>query len=364
MSFEVSVLVRSRRIGDATARALLLEMADRADDKGRGVWASVGRLADWLEVSPRTVHRALRLLEGAALIRREGLRGDPGQQTVVWALDLPMIGQLAPKNDPSGTVRITADVDEPSITGGGDASGAGGVARRRPTTAKMSAPAKTAPVTKLHPCQFDTPVKSAPLTICPVGGVKMADNPIHEPIHISSLRSDMPDRVLTQDLTQDPGPAPGELFATPAAPPVARKAAKRKTKPIAPVEYPEGFVAIWEDYPRPGRVRSSKLKALEAWNRACARFGADRVDQGFRASLRELSKDDGAYAPALERWLTGRLESAIDMLDEGSRVARPAGAKSRFQAGQEVWDGALKIWRWPNGDPVDAGDHAPLPSRL
>jgi DNA-binding MarR family transcriptional regulator len=54
---------------NGTPFRVLLQLADRTDPLGYGAWPNVSTIADALECSTRTVHRALKDLKEAGLIR-------------------------------------------------------------------------------------------------------------------------------------------------------------------------------------------------------------------------------------------------------------------------------------------------------
>lgn len=82
----MSIAVMSRlfkaQLGSPSRKMLAIRLADFADDDGRGIWPTVGRLALETELSERTVQRLLRdfVDEGLLIVVAEG-GGRPGQAT-------------------------------------------------------------------------------------------------------------------------------------------------------------------------------------------------------------------------------------------------------------------------------------------
>jgi len=77
MSMAAITWARKCRTGSASAKAVLMALADRADDDGKA-WPSQGDLADYTELTERTVRSALDLLVTLGLITREARRSDNG----------------------------------------------------------------------------------------------------------------------------------------------------------------------------------------------------------------------------------------------------------------------------------------------
>ena len=94
MSFKVAALVRSRIIGSAALKAVLLNMADRANDGGGEVYASKATIAAETELGRTTVKMAIRDLVGRCLIFEVGTRACKNGHTVEYALNLDGIAAL------------------------------------------------------------------------------------------------------------------------------------------------------------------------------------------------------------------------------------------------------------------------------
>lgn len=126
----MSIAVMSRlfkaQLGSPSRKMLAIRLADFADDDGRGIWPTVGRLALETELSERTVQRLLRdfVDEGLLIVVAEG-GGRPGQATRydfdMRALDNLQAGKLAADGchgvtgvmvSPVTTEAPTGDIDD------------------------------------------------------------------------------------------------------------------------------------------------------------------------------------------------------------------------------------------------------------
>jgi len=99
MSIEVMTLVFKRSVGSVTKKAVLLAMADAANDDGSGVYKSAQTIAGQCDLSKRTVLRTWKDLESDGLIRRVGTRAVRGGEVIIWGLDCPAIARLPRPGD-------------------------------------------------------------------------------------------------------------------------------------------------------------------------------------------------------------------------------------------------------------------------
>lgn len=107
MSIEVMTLVFKRSLGSVTKKAVLLAMADAANDDGSGVWKSAETIAGQCDISKRTVLRTWKELEAEGLIKRVGVRTVRGGDVIIWGLDCQAISRLSRPGDnlsPSDTM--------------------------------------------------------------------------------------------------------------------------------------------------------------------------------------------------------------------------------------------------------------------
>jgi hypothetical protein len=94
MSFKVANLVRSRIIGSAVLKAVLLNMADRASDDGTDVFSSKATIVAETEVSRASVFRAVDQLVSMGLIIPVGERPCKFGHTVMYNLALDAIALM------------------------------------------------------------------------------------------------------------------------------------------------------------------------------------------------------------------------------------------------------------------------------
>lgn len=105
MSIEVMTLVFKRSLGSVTRKAVMLAMADAANDDGSGIWKAAETIAAQCDLSKRTVFRTWKELEADGLIRRVGTRTVRGGEVIIWGIDtravsaLPRASQNASKPD-------------------------------------------------------------------------------------------------------------------------------------------------------------------------------------------------------------------------------------------------------------------------
>lgn len=100
MSWQATIWAASlphSRVGHVPFRVLML-LADHAHDDGTSTWRSVSSIASILEVSERTVHRALRDLKNEVLIKEGDQRLvqhlPPNKRPRVYDLVIPKPGSV------------------------------------------------------------------------------------------------------------------------------------------------------------------------------------------------------------------------------------------------------------------------------
>ncbi|UCA44325.1 MULTISPECIES: helix-turn-helix domain-containing protein, partial [unclassified Pseudochrobactrum] len=114
----MSIAVMSRlfkaQIGSPSRKILAIRLGDFADDEGRGIWPTVGRLANETELSERTVQRLLKEFvdEGLLIVVAEG-GGRPGQATR-YDFDMMKLEALVRgKTVSDGCHHVTGDTTTP-----------------------------------------------------------------------------------------------------------------------------------------------------------------------------------------------------------------------------------------------------------
>jgi pyocin large subunit-like protein len=82
MSIAVMSRIFKKQLGSSSRKMLAVRLADFADDNGRGIWPSVGKLARETDMSERTVQRLLRdFVDENLLIVVSTASGRPGETT-------------------------------------------------------------------------------------------------------------------------------------------------------------------------------------------------------------------------------------------------------------------------------------------
>lgn len=94
MSGKIVGLVFRKRIGGAAIKAVLAYCAERADEKGCGVWVAKTTMAAAVEMDRATVYRAVTSLVNAGLLRAVGKRRHPNGETIEYDLDLVKLAAL------------------------------------------------------------------------------------------------------------------------------------------------------------------------------------------------------------------------------------------------------------------------------
>lgn len=142
MSRKVATLIYDRRSGSAARKSVLAYFADRADDYGRGIFASKQTIADETELGRSTVIRIVNDLVAEGILIVAGSYPCRNGATVVYDMDLQKIRSLpaiksyanqsqsgtsievdqsqsgtlpVPERDPKGSQSGTQTVLEPSI---------------------------------------------------------------------------------------------------------------------------------------------------------------------------------------------------------------------------------------------------------
>lgn len=128
MSIEVMTLVFKRSLGSVTRKAVMLAMADAANDDGSGIWKSAETIAAQCDLSKRTVLRTWKELEADKLIRRVGKRAVRGGEVIIWGIDcravtsLPRPAQNAIKPDDNLSLGDTESLGDGMSPGDNDAT--------------------------------------------------------------------------------------------------------------------------------------------------------------------------------------------------------------------------------------------------
>ncbi|MDX1170232.1 helix-turn-helix domain-containing protein [Sinorhizobium medicae] len=129
MSIAIMSQLFKAHLGSTNRKMLAVRLADFADDDGKGIWPTVGRLARETELSERTVQRILSEFvdEGLLIVRKKG-GWKPGEGTR-YDFNMGALGRLqAAKMAVEGCHGVTRDTVTPvtAATGTGDTDDAEG----------------------------------------------------------------------------------------------------------------------------------------------------------------------------------------------------------------------------------------------
>ena len=118
MSWEVFELVKSRKVGSPTKKAILIYMALAADDDGKEIYYSKSRIAAELELGRRTVQENIDKFEKTGLLKEVGKRACSSGYVCEYDIDLAVLRALPPtrKNDEQ-RASGRKDVREPRMSG-------------------------------------------------------------------------------------------------------------------------------------------------------------------------------------------------------------------------------------------------------
>lgn len=107
MSYKVTSLVLSRKVGGPTRKIILLAMGDVANHDGSGVWISNSTIANQSEVTRETVSRNLKKMVSEGLIKAVGKKRCETGFTVIYNLNLSALKSL-----PKSTCDLKSHVDQ------------------------------------------------------------------------------------------------------------------------------------------------------------------------------------------------------------------------------------------------------------
>lgn len=94
MSWEVTSLVRSRKVGNPTSKSILMIFADVANHDGGGIWLSKASIAAETEVGINTVRSHIKKMTERGILKEVGKRKCSNGFTVVYDMDLAVINAL------------------------------------------------------------------------------------------------------------------------------------------------------------------------------------------------------------------------------------------------------------------------------
>ena len=94
MSRNLAALVYSRRVGSMLRKAVLAELADKANDDGTGIWASKATIAAEIEAGRTSVIRAIKEFVAEGLLSEEGVRPCRNGVTIVYRMNVKAVAAL------------------------------------------------------------------------------------------------------------------------------------------------------------------------------------------------------------------------------------------------------------------------------
>jgi hypothetical protein len=94
MSILISARVKRKVAGSSIKKSILKELADYASDDGTGIWASKTNMAQDLEVTRRTIIRAISQFVDVGLLIEVGKRPCSNGYTVEYKIDLDVLDSL------------------------------------------------------------------------------------------------------------------------------------------------------------------------------------------------------------------------------------------------------------------------------
>jgi len=132
--------------------------------------------------------------------------------------------------------------------------------------------------------------------------------------------------TITELITsmREAGIAPDQILDS-----VVKLEAKKPTRKKAPSKAANPvFEEVWKLWPSKARKRSPKGQSLQRFNDACKDYDAEDIKRAIVLYVRspDAKKEDGQYAPTLERWLRNGMH--INWLDD----ARPRDVREELKA--------------------------------
>lgn len=115
MSKRLVNLVYAKTCGGQTRKAVLVAMADRANDDGSGVWVSKTRLAAEVEVTRQTIFQVIRDLVEAEILSDRGKRNGKRGYTIQYDLNVKAIKKF-PDSWPDSEDYEVCEDDQPIVS--------------------------------------------------------------------------------------------------------------------------------------------------------------------------------------------------------------------------------------------------------
>lgn len=116
MSKLLTNIIYSKICGSMPRKAILLALAERANDDGSGVWVSKSRVSKEVECCRKTVRTTIEEMEADGLLTKVGKRQGPNGYTDIYHIQVRMIMAL----EDSWVVHKDADTLDPVLDEGED----------------------------------------------------------------------------------------------------------------------------------------------------------------------------------------------------------------------------------------------------
>lgn len=291
--------VKRCRVGNASAKLVLIAIAEYADEHGSSQPSSK-RLREDTELSARTISSSLDLLEAKGIIVR--VRQKDGR------------GKRAP--DVIELVGFTEWRDR--------------LKELTPNTILPSA--KSAPKDQVQNLHVQMPQMQEP-------HVQIQHVQPPAPPSPPSFLSPTPPIITTPSST--PPPVPGfELRSKPCEP--AKSTKSKLAAPKRRAAYAPAFNEVWLSWPASRRERSDKQTAFRRWQAGVEQFGEEAIARAAERylSLPDTRKDGYRYCCLVEVFMNGKLEAAVEAV---STALDAEGNAVEFTP--EQWAKGLALWR-------------------
>ncbi len=118
MSWRVASLCDERKFGGSSKKQVIMYLADKASDDGRGIWCSKHTIAAFTEISLATIKRIVREFIQLGILIETGTRGCKHGEVKVYAIDLGTVATLpslrAPEASAGTGVMVNPVHDDPA----------------------------------------------------------------------------------------------------------------------------------------------------------------------------------------------------------------------------------------------------------
>lgn len=162
-----------------------------------------------------------------------------------------------------------------------------------------------------------------------------------------SAQPDIPYTEVTNP-SERPQPLTLTTFELESPPNEKLKAVKRARKPVS---YTSDFEMIWLAWPKNRRMRSDKRLAFERYRGGVSQFGSEAVAAAAKLYLSQpdTRKDGWKYCCAVEVFMNGRLEAAVEAALEAERETVNGADLHEDDRERAAQSYHAKTGKWPPG---------------